>query len=386
MRQQFRALMAASLLVVPFAAAPLLAQSPASLKSGASKAGTAKSAGSKSGTTKAVTARPPAEPIGITPEMRIVAAHITANALRGHVSFLASDLLEGRDTPSRGLDLAGEYIAAQFRRFGLEPGGDSDFFQTVTLKPDDPDSPKSRNVVGILRGSDPTLKETYVMLSSHYDHVGLAKSGTDLVFNGANDDASGAASVLEAAYALASLHPRPKRSVIFVLFCGEEKGLLGSKYYAQHPAVPLEKTIAHLNLEQMGRTDAPQGPQLNSANVTGFDFSDVPKLLVDAGRRIGVTVSKVDKASDVYFNRSDNGPLAVAGVPAHTMSVTYDFPDYHKPGDEWQKLDYDNMAKVTQAVGIGMLRLAQSLITPKWNPAYPAAQPYVEASRKLNGK
>lgn len=357
-----------------FAGQPLLTQTPARSKSGTTKAG------------KSAAARTAAEPIGITPEMRIVTAHITANALRGHVSFLASDLLEGRETPSRGLDVAGEYIAAQFRRFGLEPGGDADFFQTVTLKPDDSNAPKSRNVVGILRGSDPALKETYVMLSSHYDHVGLAKSGADLVFNGANDDASGTASVLETAYALASLHPRPKRSVIFVLFCGEEKGLLGSKYYAQHPAVPLAKTIAHLNLEQMGRTDAPQGPQLNSANVTGFDFSDVPKMLVDSGRRIGVTVSKVDKAGDDYFNRSDNGPLAIAGVPAHTMSVTYEFPDYHKPGDEWQKIDYANMAKVTQAVGIGMLRLAQALSTPKWNETYAPAKEYVEAGRKLNGK
>lgn len=349
---------------------PLAAQAPARSKTGAAKAAP----------------RPPAEPIGITPEMRIVSAHITANALRGHVSFLASDLLEGRATPSRGLDIAAEYIAAQFRRFGLEPAGDDGYFQTVTLKADDPNSQKSKNVVGILRGSDPALKESYVMLSSHYDHVGLTKEGDDKVFNGANDDASGVASVLETAYALASLHPRPRRSVVFVLFCGEERGLLGSKYYAQHPVAPLEKTIAHLNLEQMGRTDSTDGPHLNSANVTGFDFSDIPKLLVDSGRRIGVIVSKVDKASDDYFSRSDNGPLAIAGVPAHTMSVTYEFRDYHKPGDEWQKIDYDNMAKVTQAVGIGMLRLAQTPVAPKWNPAYPAAQPYVEAGRKLNGK
>ena len=155
--------------------------------------------------------RPPAEPIGITPEMRIVSAHITANALRGHVSFLASDLLEGRATPSRGLDVAAEYIASQFQRFGLEPAGDEGYFQTVTLKAGDAE--KSKNVAGILRGSDPALKETYVMLSSHYDHVGLAKEGEDKVFNGANDDASGVASVLESAYALASLH-HPRRDAL----------------------------------------------------------------------------------------------------------------------------------------------------------------------------
>ena len=136
-----------------------------------------------------------AEPAGLTPEMRIVAGHITANSLRGDVSFLASDLLEGRDTPSRGLDIAGEYIASQFRRLGLEPAGDDGYFQNVVLRPEDADSPKSRNVAGILRGSDPKLKDTYVILSSHYDHIGMAQTGEDRIFNGANDDASGTASV-----------------------------------------------------------------------------------------------------------------------------------------------------------------------------------------------
>ena len=325
-----------------------------------------------------------AQPLGLTPEMRIVAGHITANSLRGDVSFLASDLLEGRDTPSRGLDIAGEYIASQFRRLGLEPAGDDGYSQTVVLRPEDADSPKSRNVAGILRGSDPQLKDTYVILSAHYDHLGLAQSGEDRVFNGANDDASGTASVLEAANALAALHPRPKRSILFILFCGEEKGLRGSRYYAAHPLVPLEKTIADLNLEQLGRTDAPEGPQLNSANVTGFDFSDMTPILVDAGRRVGIAVTKVAEASDKYFNRSDNGPLAKAGVPAHTLSVTYEFPDYHAVGDEWQKIDYDNMAKVDQAVGIAVLRLAQASTAPHWNESYPAAKAYAEAAKKLH--
>jgi hypothetical protein len=319
---------------------------------------------------------------GLTPEMRIVAGHITANSLRGDVSFLASDVLEGRDTPSLGLDIAGEYIASQFRRLGLEPAGDDGYFQSVAVRPEDPDSPKSRNVAGILRGSDPQLKDTYVMLSAHYDHVGLAKTGDDRIFNGANDNASGTAAVLEAANALASLHPRPKRSVLFILFCGEEKGLRGSRYYADHPLVPLRETIADLNLEQLGRTDAPEGPHLNMANVTGFDYSDVTPILVDAGKRVGIVVSKDAKASEPYFKLSDNAPFAKVGIPAHTLSVTYEFPDYHAVGDEWQKIDYDNMAKVDQAVGIAVLRLAQALTAPRWNEAYPAAKAYAEAAKK----
>jgi hypothetical protein len=320
--------------------------------------------------------------------MRIVMGHIKADSLKGHVSFLASDLLEGRDTPSRGLDIAAEYIASQFRRFGLEPAGDDGYFQSMVVRPEDPNSPKSRNVVGILRGSDPALKDQYVLLSSHYDHVGIVKEpkegATDLIFNGANDDASGTASVLEVAYALSSLHPRPRRSVVFILFAGEEKGLRGSRWYADHPVVPPEKTVAHLNLEQMGRTDATEGTKLATINVTGFDFSTLPQVLVGAGRLTDVKVLKDEKGSDPYFNRSDNGPIARLGIPAHTASVAYGFPDYHAVGDEWEKIDYSNMEKVDQAIGVGILRLATMPVPPKWNDDYPAAKPYVEAYQKLH--
>ncbi len=327
--------------------------------------------------------------------MRIVTAHITPNALRADVSFLASDLLEGRDTPSRGLDIAAEYIASQLRRSGLEPVSGDSFYQAVPIPPPhekrEPDSfaysgpplRSANNVIGLLRGSDPMLRDTYVIVSSHYDHLGLAPEGADRIFNGANDDASGTASVLEVANALASLHPRPKRSVLVILFCGEEKGLLGSKYYASHPLVPLEQTVAQINMEQMGRTDSTEGPHLKMMNVTGFDYSTIPALLADSGKRVQIAVVKDAQASDAYFRRSDNGPLADVGIPAHTVSVTYEFPDYHAVGDEWQKLDYDNMAHVDQAVGIAMLRLASGLMAPKWIESA-STQRYMEAAKKLH--
>lgn len=346
---------------------------------------------------KSRAAAAPIETTGITPEMRIVTAHITPNGLRGDVSFLASDLLEGRDSPSRGLDIAAEYIASDFRRMGLEPIAGDSFFQAVPIpahrrKAEDNAGSEStgtgnvgmaNNVAGILRGSDPELKNTYVILSAHYDHLGVATSGTDRVFNGANDDASGTASVLEIANALAALHPRPKRSVLVILFCGEEKGLLGSRYYASHPLVPLEQTIAQINLEQMGRTDSPEGPHLNMMNVTGFDYSTIPSLLVDSGKRVQISVIKDAQASEAYFRRSDNGPLADAGIPAHTVSVTYEFPDYHAVGDEWQKLDYANMAHVDQAVAIATLRLVSSSMAPKWNDTS-ATQKFVDAAKRLH--
>ncbi len=436
--------------------------------------------------------------------------HISADSLRGNLSFLASDLLEGRATPSRGLDLAAEYIAAQFRRAGLEPAGDDGYFQTATVTVREPNrdgfamsvtaggrtirvaanevyvapaapvqlddaelviadgsqpltsdeingknvlviaqrvrfpqgarpalvlnlatalpvgpqvtngpSPlvttvviarpeladlvrnaadaritlhssaasekpvRVQNVAGILRGSDPQLRDTYVMLSSHYDHMGLASSGEDRIYNGANDDGSGSSSVIEVANALAALPVHPKRSILFILFYGEERGLWGSRYYAAHPLVPPAQTIAGLNLEQVGRTDAAEGPQIKTASITGYDFSDVPAILADAAQAAGITVYKNPKNSDAYFSRSDNQSLADLGIPAHTLCVAYEFPDYHKVSDSWEKIDYDNMAAVDRAVALGMLRLASEAAPPQWNEQYPPARRYAEAGHRL---
>src|SRR5262245_4950744 len=257
----------------------------------------------------------------LTPDRKSTLDRISAQSLQGHVWFLASDLLEGRNTPSRGLDIAAEYIAAQFRRAGLEPAGDpgkGSYFQTsewsvgpannnvVDLSVDDgkqrmrarldqltalgipveqkteaaPASEKPvvrlRNVVGLLPGTDPVLKDTYIIVSGHYDHIGMKQTGEgDRINNGANDDGSGTVSVIELASALASLKQRPKRSIVFITWFGEEKGLVGSRYYGRHPIFPLERTVAMVNLEQVGRTDDREGPKVNSATLTGFDFTDL---------------------------------------------------------------------------------------------------------------
>ena len=455
----------------------------------------------------------PAEP-PLSPEQQAVMNHIGADSLRGHVSFLSSDLLEGRATPSRGLDLAAEYLASQFRRAGLEPAGDDGYFQTASVtvrepnyngfeisiaagggtltlskndvflapasalhldnapvvvldgtaavSPDvngkvvlvtapraarqlqgepmptlvliagrlpasgtqvfDPESPASgfptgvianpelaafvkgaadvritlhveaarerpatvRNVAAILRGSSPQLRDTYVMLTSHYDHIGLAASGEDRVYNGANDDGSGTASVLEIASALAAMPVPPQRSLLFVMFFGEERDLWGSRYYGHHPLVPPSSTVADLNLEQIGRTDAADGPQIKTASITGFDFSDLPRILAEAAQQAGVRVYKNPEASDAFFSRSDNQSLADLGVPAHTLCVAFEFPDYHQVTDSWEKLDYANMATVDRAVALGLLRLASDAAPPKWNESYLPAKKYADAARKLH--
>lgn len=385
---------------------------------------------------KAKTAKPAAP--AIEPEVRAALDRISEDSLRGHLSFIASDSLEGRATPSRGLNIAAEYIAAQFRRAGLEPAGDASeageksFFQTaiwnvtkngelfdaatqgnsvrmrlrapqveqltqagiITKTPptgeqkEETLSFKTSNVVGILRGSDPVLKDTYVLVTAHYDHIGAgaAMAGTDTINNGANDDGSGTVSVIELASALAGMKTRPKRSIVFVTFFGEERGLLGSRYYGKHPAFPLDKTVADVNLEHVGRTDDVEGDKTNTATMTGFDFSDMGPIFKKAGELTGVNVYKHEKNSDSFFGRSDNQAMADAGVPAHTLCVAFIFPDYHKVGDHWDKINYPNLAKTNRMIALALTMIANNPEAPKWNEANEKTKRYVEAWKKLQGK
>ncbi|MGB8509310.1 MAG: M28 family peptidase [Pyrinomonadaceae bacterium] len=256
---------------------------------------------------------------------------------------------------------------------------------TVNLHAPQDTPVRVRNVAGVLRGSDPTLKDTYVIVSAHYDHLGVREgSEGDRIFNGANDDGSGTVGVVELASVLSTLKVRPKRSILFMTFFGEEKGLLGSRYYGRHPLVPLRATVAQINLEQIGRTDDSEGPQVGTLAMTGLDYSDVGGVLVAAGETAGVKVFKHPAKSDAYFGRSDNQALADVGIPAHTVSVAFDFPDYHAVGDEWQKIDYANMSKVVRAVGAGLLLVAGNAQAPKWNEANVKTARYVQAWKELH--
>lgn len=328
----------------------------------------------------------PTAPAGPAADAVPVLDRISATAMRGNLAFLASDALEGRGTPSRGLDIAAEFIASQFRAAGLEPLGDEPYFQTAAWSKINPRRDKNaapaapvkvRNVVGILRGSDPALKDSYILVTAHYDHVGLKPGEGDGIFNGANDDGSGTVSVIELAKAFGAQKQRPKRSIVFMTVFGEEHGLVGSRYYGANPLVPIEKTVAGINLEQVGRTDDSEGPQQRAFAVTGYDFSDIGEILKKAGEQTGIKVWKHPVNSDKYFAHSDNQALADQGIPAHTVSVAYAFPDYHGAGDHWDKIDYENMAAVNRTVALAIWNIANSSEAPKWNKANPKAAKYL---------
>lgn len=304
---------------------------------------------------------------------------VSARTMRANLRFFAGDEFRGRDTPSAELDIAASWIASQFEQAGLEPLGKDGYFQPATFR----DKPV-RNVAGIVKGSDARLAETYLLVTGHYDHVGVRGTDGDTIFNGANDNGSSIVGMIELAKAFGSMKSKPRRSIVFIAFWGEEKGMQGSKFYVQNPLVPLARTIGMVNLEQLGRTDDTQGAQVSRFAMTGYDFTDMPKVIAEAAKMAGVQVDSRPQG-EAYFAASDNAPLAAAGIPAHTISVSYSFPDYHRASDHWDKIDYDNMARVVRGIGFGIGALADAIKPPTWNETNPKTKRYVEAYKKLGG-
>lgn len=289
---------------------------------------------------------------------------ITPPRLRQHVERLADDRLRGRPTPSPELDEAADYLRAELRGYGLvAPEPASDHLQRFECG--GPDRPGlASNVVALLPGRDRELAAQTVLVSAHYDHIGTRETGADLVYNGANDDASGTAAVLAIARALAATPPR--RSVLFVAFCGEELGLRGSYHFAEHPLRPLEDTVAHVNLEMLGRPGSADPPV---AWIPGMARSELGSWLAQANPGAGVRfidALEIGPAEGGAFHRSDNYPLALRGVVAHTVAAGTIDELYHSPDDESDRLDYERMAVLVRAVARGVHHLAEHDGRPAW--------------------
>jgi len=283
---------------------------------------------------------------------------IRAARLREHVVWLADDRRRGRATPSAELDDAAEYLRDQLKSAGLvAPEGAADYFQRFECGGPGHPGPAS-NVLALLPGRDAAVAAETVIVSAHYDHLGEgAGPGDDQIYNGANDNASGTAAMLVIAEALASNPPR--RSVLFIGFCGEERGLLGSRHYADSPLRPLAEVVAHANLEMLGHPPS-EGPPI--AWVTGMERSELGDWLNAANEGAAlrfVDGSEIGAEEGAAFERSDNFPLAEQGVVAHTISSGAIGDSYHSVGDEPERLDYEGMAVIVRGIARGIYYLAE---------------------------
>jgi Zn-dependent M28 family amino/carboxypeptidase len=241
---------------------------------------------------------------------------------------------------------------------------------------------ESKNVLAKLEGSDPALKDEYVVYTAHWDHFGVGEPvDGDTIYNGALDNASGTAMVLELARAFTQVAPKPKRSVVFLMVTAEEQGLLGSAYYAEYPVYPLEKTVAVINIDginQWGRT--------KDMTVIGLGASQLDDYLREAATEQGRTLRPDPESEKGYYYRSDHFNFARKGVPAlytdtgiefegkdanfgTTKRDEYTSRDYHRPSDEvkddWDLTGAVDDARLMLAVGY---RVANASTWPEWAP------------------
>lgn len=244
----------------------------------------------------------------------------------------------------------------------------------------------SANVAGIIEGTDSTLKNEYVIVSAHFDHVGVGKQGgspyqpTDSIFNGARDNAFGTVSVLTAAKALSQ--QRPKRSVLVLALTGEEVGLIGSKYYAEHPLVPLKQSIFDLNTDGAGYNDT------TIISVIGLERTGAKAEIEAGAKAFGLGVFGEPAPEQGLFDRSDNVAFAAKGIPAPTFSPGFKTFDeaigkyYHQAIDNPESLDFGYVHRFCQAYAHTARLIADRPTRPQWS----AGDKYEAAGKALYGQ
>lgn len=221
------------------------------------------------------------------------------------------------------------------------------------------------NVVGVLEGSDPILKHEYIVFSAHMDHVGIRQAiDGDSIYNGADDDASGTIAVVEAAEAFAILNQRPRRSLIFLLVSGEEKGLWGSEYFSEKPTVPIDRIVANLNADMVGRN------WRDTIVVIGKEHSDLGTTLNRVSQQhpeLNMTAIDDIWPNQRFYFRSDHYNFARRGVPIlFFFNGTHD--DYHRPSDEVDKIDGEKASRIVKLLFYLGLDIANADHRPVWNP------------------
>lgn len=331
----------------------------------------------------AATRRTPAAPV-ISP---ITLAHIAAatppEATVAPLIYLASDRLKGRYIGRPEIDTAARYIADQFREAGARPiPGATGYFQVFTrhFNANRRDSGSAaqdltlRNVMAIIPGTDPKWRDQVVVLSSHYDHLGVTShpkmedGKLDSIYNGARDNASGTTAVIDAARYFGK-YP-PKRSVMFVCYTAEEEGLIGSEWYASHPLVPFNRLVYNLNIDNASYDDTAL------ATLVGLHRTSEDSVILAACAAYGLAVNDDPTGGSLFFE-SDNAPLALHGVPAPTYSMgmramdSTIFNRYHQLSDETGNMDMHYVVKWIRAYILAAQLIADEPRQPRWTPGDP---------------
>ncbi|MBI9062321.1 MAG: M20/M25/M40 family metallo-hydrolase [Marinilabiliaceae bacterium] len=290
-----------------------------------------------------------------------------ADVLRQHVHILAADSLEGRGLGTQGKEKAVDYIIQQFEAVGIQPLAEHyrhDFeFMSEAIRV------SATNVVGYLEGTDPKLKEEYIVLGAHYDHLGYEerKDGC-AIYNGADDNASGVATIIEVARYLKTSQDKLKRSVVIVAFDAEESGLIGSDYFLRDSIINPEQIKFMFSVDMVGMYSTIGGVRLLGMGL----LEGGEELAAQAAQQKDVVIDKMNKRKVPF---TDTGSFLEYNIPAAAAFTGMKSP-YHKPEDTAEKLDYEGMDKVTDLLGGVTVKLSQQeQLTPhrsveKASPAF----------------
>ncbi len=281
---------------------------------------------------------------------------ITADNLKTHLTVIASDEMEGRETGSVGQKKAGQYLINQYKSQQIPfPKGATDYYQKIPAAylnaTRNENLPDSENIWAYIEGSE--KPNEIVVVSAHYDHVGI-KNGE--VYNGADDDGSGTVALLEIAKAFEIAKKEghgPKRSILILHVTGEEHGLHGSRFYSENPLFPLANTITDINIDMIGRRDELHKDSNNYVYLIGSDYlsTDLYNICEEANKKyinLFLDYKFNDRAdSNRFYYRSDHYNFAKNGIPS-VFLFNGVHADYHKASDEVDKIEFDTLAKRTQ--------------------------------------
>ncbi len=274
--------------------------------------------------------------------------------VKKHLYTLASDVMEGRKIGTPGIEKAAQYIETEFENIGLTKFKELTSFRQNFKK----NGLDLFNIIGVLEGK--SKKDEFVVISAHYDHLGLKASGDDKIYNGADDDASGVSAVLALANYFKAIKNN-ERTIVFIAFTGEEAGMLGSTYFGTQ--IDAVNYVAGINIEMIGK-ESKFGPK--TAWLTGFERSDFGKIIQ---KNLKDTAYKLHPDPYKGFNlfyRSDNASMAKLGIPAHTFSTGPIDNDkhYHKVSDEAETLNITTITETIKAIAKGTESIINGIDTP----------------------
>jgi len=278
---------------------------------------------------------------------------VSAEELDDWVSFLASDEMRGRASGSPEMYVAAGWIASSYEKSGLKPlEGYDGFIHEYSFRSRTGGRTDERNVIGILEGNDPGKKNEYILITAHFDHVGVRTPVEgDSIYNGADDNAAGTCTLLGVARTLKEKGLKPGRSVIFAAVSAEELGLRGSRHIAQNPPFPLKDVFVNINFEMTGHSEF---LGKNNYYMSGYDYSNLDELIHGHNKNTGYNLIDTISLANRLFYMSDNASFASVyseddinyGIPGATFATTT-FADYiHSPFDEAELFDFDNMASL----------------------------------------